>query len=47
MFIPEEEHDCAWVVEFVHLIEVGHFFDVADVDDSEVFDAVGNFWEVD
>lgn len=44
MFIAEEEHDCAGVVQLVHLVEVGHFFDVADVDDGEVFDFVGDFW---
>lgn len=36
MLVAPEEHDGAGVVEFVHLVEVGHLVDVADVDDGEV-----------
>ena len=42
MFIPEEKHDGHGVVEFVHLLEVGHLVEVAEVDDGEVFDALGD-----
>ena len=42
VFVSEEEHDCAGIVQLVHLVEVGHLFDVANVDDGEVLDAVGN-----
>ena len=42
MFIPEEEHDGHGVVEFVHLLEVGHLVEVAEVDDGEVLDALGD-----
>ena len=42
VFIAEEEHDGHWVVEFVHLLEVGHLVEVAEVDDGEVFDALGD-----
>lgn len=42
MFISEEEHESDGIVEFVHLLEVGNLVEVADVDDSEVLDTVGD-----
>lgn len=35
--LPEKEHDGAGVVQLVHLVEVWHFCDVHQVNDSEVF----------
>jgi hypothetical protein len=40
VFIPEEEHKCHRIVQLVHLVEVLDLFQVADVDDGEVLDAV-------
>ncbi len=37
VFITIEEHDCTWVVELVHFVEVGHFVDVHQKHGSEVF----------
>lgn len=34
--LPEEEHDGAGVVQLVHLVEVGHFGDVHQVNDSKI-----------
>jgi len=42
MFIAEEEHEGNRVVKFVHLFEVGDLIEIADIDDGEVLDAVGN-----
>eukprot|EP00306_Pavlova_sp_CCMP459_P021172 CAMPEP_0185541328 /NCGR_PEP_ID=MMETSP1381-20130426/1892_1 /TAXON_ID=298111 /ORGANISM="Pavlova sp., Strain CCMP459" /LENGTH=184 /DNA_ID=CAMNT_0028153231 /DNA_START=988 /DNA_END=1543 /DNA_ORIENTATION=- len=36
MLVPEEEHDSARVVEFVHGVEVGHLRDVHEVDHRKV-----------
>lgn len=48
MFVPEEEHECGCIVEFVHLFEVGNLIEIADVDYCEVLDAVcdacGEWW---
>ena len=41
MLIAEEEHKRNRVIEFVHLLEVGHLIQIADVEDGEVFNAVG------
>lgn len=45
MLVAEEEHDGAWVVELVHLVEVGDLVDVADVDGGEGLDLVGDLVE--
>jgi hypothetical protein len=45
VFVAEEEHHGHRVVELVHLFEVGDLVEVADVDDGEVLDAVGDFVE--
>lgn len=45
MLVPIEKHDRHRVVEFVHLVEVLDLFDVADVDDRKVLDAVGDLVE--
>lgn len=42
MLVPEEEHDCHGIVELVHLLEVGDLVEIADVDDGEVFDFIGD-----
>lgn len=42
MFVSEEEHERYWVVEFVHLLEVGHLIEIAYVEDCKVFDSVGD-----
>jgi len=42
VLIAEEEHQRHRVVELVHLLEVGDLVQVADVEDGEVFDAVGD-----
>lgn len=41
----EKEHDGARIVQLVHCVEVGHAVDIADVNDSEVFDALGDLVE--
>ena len=45
VFVSEEEHEGARVVEFVHLVEVGDRVDVAEVDDSKVANLVGDLVE--
>ena len=45
MLIPEEKHDRARVVEFVHGFEVGDLVQVADVQGGEVLDSVGDLVE--
>lgn len=42
MFVSEEEHERHWVVEFVHLLEVGHLIEIANVENRKVFDSVGD-----
>ena len=45
VLVAEEEHEGDGIVEFVHLLEVGDLVEVADVDDGEVLDAVGDLVE--
>ena len=45
VFVAEEEHDGDRIVEFVHLLEVGHLIEVADIYDGEVLDPVCNLVE--
>lgn len=45
MLVAEEEHECHCVVQFVHLLKVGNLVKIADIDDGEVLDAVGDFVE--
>lgn len=42
VFVSEEKHEGAFVVQLVHLVEVGHLVDVAKVDDGEILNAVGD-----
>ena len=42
VLITEEEHESDWVVELVHLLEVWHLVEVANIDDGKVLDAVGD-----
>ena len=42
VLVSEEEHEGALVVELVHLVEVGHLIDVAEVDDGEVLHLIGD-----
>lgn len=41
----EKEHDCTWVVQFVHCVEIWDAIDVAYVDDGEVFHLFGDLVE--
>lgn len=45
VFVAEEEHECDGVIKFIHLFKVGNLIEVADVDDSEVLDTVGDSLE--
>lgn len=45
MLVAKEEHERHRVVEFVHLFEVGHLVEIADVDYGEVLDAVSDAWK--
>jgi len=38
--ISPEEHDSHGIVQLVHTLEVGHFIQIAEVDDREVFYAI-------
>lgn len=42
VFVSEEEHERHRVVEFVHLLEVGHLIEIAYVENCKVFDSVGD-----
>jgi hypothetical protein len=42
VLVAEEPHDGAGVVQLVHLVEVGHLVNVAQVDDAEILDALGD-----
>lgn len=43
MLVSEEEHQGDRIVEFVHLLEVGDLIEVADINDGEILDSVGDF----
>ena len=45
MLIAEEEHEGDRIVEFVHLLEVFYFVDVANIDDGEVLHNIGDLVE--
>jgi hypothetical protein len=45
VLVAEEEHHRDRVVQLVHLLEIGHLVQVADVDDGEVLDAVRDLVE--
>lgn len=45
VFISKEEHDGARVVELVHLLEIGHLVQIAEVNYGKVLDTVGNLVE--
>lgn len=42
MLVTEEEHHGAGIVQLVHLIKVGHFRNVHQIDHSKVLDLLGN-----
>jgi len=42
VFVPEEEHDCHGIVKLVHLVEIGDLVEIANVDNSEILDSVGD-----
>ena len=42
VFIPEEEHERDGIIELIHLLKVRDLIEIADVDDGEVLDAVGD-----
>lgn len=45
MFIPIEEHDRHGVIDLIHLVEVLHLVNVANVDHREILDPVGDLVE--
>jgi len=40
VLVPEEEHECHRVIQFIHLVKILHLFQIADINDSKVLDAV-------
>ena len=40
VLVPEEEHEGHIVVQFIHLVKIFHLFQITNVNDSEVLDAV-------
>ena len=42
MLVAEEEHEGYWVVKLIHLLEVWHLIEVANVDDGKVLDTIGD-----
>lgn len=42
MLIAEKEHERDRIVELVHLFEIGHLVQVADVENREVLHSVGD-----
>jgi hypothetical protein len=42
MFIPEKEHDGTRIVKFIHLVKVGDFIDVDQVENGKVFAFIGD-----
>jgi hypothetical protein len=40
VLVPEEEHECHSIIKFIHLVEVFHLFQITDINDSKVLDAV-------
>jgi hypothetical protein len=42
VLVPEKEHDCAWVVQLIHGIEVWHLRDIHYVNDSKVLDVLSD-----
>jgi hypothetical protein len=46
VLVAPEKHDCAWVVDFVHGVEVGNGFVVDGIDDGEISNERGEFGEV-
>ncbi len=42
MLVAEKEHERDWVIELVHLLEIGDLVQIADVEDGEVLDTVGD-----
>ena len=40
VLIPEEEHKGHWVVQLVHLFEVGYLIKVANIDDGKILDTI-------
>ena len=42
MFVAEEEHEGNGIVKFIHLFKVGNLIEIADVDDGEILDPIGD-----
>jgi len=38
MLVPIEEHHRDWVIQLVHLVEIRHLGDIAEIDNGEVLD---------
>lgn len=42
VLVAEEEHEGDGIIEFIHLLKIGNLVEVADVDDGEVLNTVGD-----
>ena len=42
MLVAEEKHDGDRVIKFIHLVEIGDFVDINEVNDGKVFDFFGD-----
>lgn len=42
MFVSEEEHEGDWIIKFIHLFKVGNLVEIANVDNGEVLDTIGD-----
>ena len=43
VLVPEEEHDCGWVIKLVHCVEIRHLCDVYEVYYSKVLYRLSNW----
>ena len=42
MFIPEKKHQRNRIIQLIHLLEIRHLIQIADVKHRKVFDSVGD-----
>lgn len=40
MFVAEEKHNCAWIIQLIHSVEVRDFCQVHKIDNCKVFELV-------
>ena len=45
MFVAVKKHNRARIVQFVHLVKIGHLANIDQIDDSKVFDFLRSFVE--